>query len=267
MFPRFRLLRRCAPCLLAALGLSNAAVADNTGGAANLGVDYAFMFLMIPSPDIAAANYTIENEMDPRSTSRSAGCHIMLICWQPGRENCNSNSRWPIRRPSSWCERSRPPGEDTDATWATYGGGPGLLYEQALTEHLRLTPSLRAGVARMTNDATYNGPLANQIKDAFEGTLLNWSTYVSVVNLGLGLSYDGSLRDRASSLKADVYRVFVDSFGESNPAVKFAEQANMLALTADMIFPTSLAVAEERLDLVLLLSLNNYFGENQRTLG
>ena len=41
----------------------------------------------------------------------------------------------------------------------------------------------------------------------------------------------------------------------------------MLAIQADMIFPTDLFIGEKRLDSVLLLGSNTFFGENRRTLG
>jgi hypothetical protein len=41
----------------------------------------------------------------------------------------------------------------------------------------------------------------------------------------------------------------------------------MLAIKADMIFPTNGYIADNRLDLVLLLGTNTFFGENRDTLG
>ena len=41
----------------------------------------------------------------------------------------------------------------------------------------------------------------------------------------------------------------------------------MLALKADMVFPTPLFIKAHRIDLVLLLGANHFFGENRHTLG
>ena len=261
------LLRRCALCLTATFGLSVGIFANAADDAANLGTDYAFLFLMTLSPDFAAANYTISNEggSDVDITIARLPFHFDLMATKTRKLQLEVALAYQQTR--EVIATFPAPGENIDSKWTTYGGGLGLIYEQELTEHLRFRPSLRAGVARMDNRATYNGVLTNSIKDQLEGTLLNWETNASVINLGLGLGYDWSLRDRTSSIKADAYHVYVDSFGESNAAVKFTERANMLALKADIIFPTNFAVAEKRLDLVLLLGTNSFFGENRRTLG
>lgn len=119
----------------------------------------------------------------------------------------------------------------------------------------------------MDNHATYHGTAAEAIRELYDGTLFNWDTNAAVINLGLGLDYHWTLLGRPSSVKADVYHTIVDSFAESDAAVKFTERANMLAVKADMIFPTEFKVDERRLDLVLLLGVNDFFGENRRTLG
>jgi hypothetical protein len=141
------------------------------------------------------------------------------------------------------------------------------LYNYNITKQLKFTPSLRFGLAKLVSHASYNGVQTNLIKGLFDGTLFNWRTNASVSNLGLGLSYSWKLIDRASTVKADVYHVFVDSFNESNKAVEFAEHANMLAVKADMLFPTDFDIYDNRLDFLLLLGINNFFGENRSTLG
>jgi len=123
----------------------------------------------------------------------------------------------------------------------------GLLYEHNINQRLKFTPSVRLGLARMENEADFNGVLTNKVKDFFDEDL-NWKTNASVFMLGLGLSYNWKLLDRDS-------------------AIDFTEHANMLAVKADMVFPTDIVMHDERLDLVLLLGANNFFGENRNTLG
>ncbi len=235
--------------------------------ASEYGADYAFLSLTSLSPDFSAANYTIRN---------NDGSDVKLsILRLPYRMDLQSSPTRKLQleftlayqQDSQWVLTFPGPDEGIDATWTTLGGGLGLLFEQQLAEHLRFTPSLRSGVTKMENHATYYGVQTNLIKDTLDGTLLNWTTNASVTSLGLGLSYDWSLRDRVSSLKADVYHVRVKSFNESTSAVKFDEAANMVTLKADLIFPTRVTLADERLDLVLLFGSNIYFGENRDTLG
>ncbi|KPK49788.1 MAG: hypothetical protein AMS22_13195 [Thiotrichales bacterium SG8_50] len=265
MVTRFKILTVRTLCLFGFSGLSGTALAGNTNDVGSYGVDYAFLFLMSLSPDFAAANYTINNDN---------GADVSVSIYRlPFRVDLMANSTQKLQLEGTVAyQQTRQlvptfPGENIDSKWTNYGGSLGLLYEQQLTDHLRFTPSLRAGVAGMNNRATYNGALTNLIKDQYEGTLVNWKTNASLTSFGLGLSYDWSLRDRPSHLNADIYHVLVDSFGESNAAIKFSESANMLAIKADMIFPTNLTIAEKRLDLVLLLGTNTFFGENRDTLG
>jgi hypothetical protein len=253
--------------LLSAMCIHGTAYGANDDGAADLGVDYAFMSLMTLSPDFAAANYTIHNEggLDVDISIGRLPYHIDLM------QNIYSQLQLEIavayQRTKEVIPTFPTPGENIDAEWDTYGAGLGLLYEYSISKHLRFTPSLRIGVAKIENHASYNGALTNLFKDLYDGTLFNWETNASVLNLGLGLSYTWKFLDRHSSIKAVVYHIYVDSFDESNAAVKFSENANMLAVKADMVFPTDVTIHRDRLDFVLLLGANNFFGENRRTLG
>jgi len=254
-------------CLLLVMCLHGTAYGANDDGAADLGVDYAFMSLMTLSPDFAAANYTIHNEggLDVDISMGRLPYHLDLM------KNLEYRLQLEValayQRTKEVIPTSPTPGENVDAEWDTYGAGLGLLYINNISKQLQFTPSLRVGLAKMENHARYNGVLANLYKDLFDGVLFNWETNASVVNLGLGLSYTWKLIDRYSSIKADVYHIYVDSFAESNVAVRFSEHANMLAVKADMVFPTDVTIRGDRLDLVLLLGANNFFGENRRTLG
>lgn len=243
------------------------AYAANDEGAGDLGVDYAFLFLTTLSPDFSAANYTVTNEsgieidvsiirlpyhVDLIQNTKSHLQLELVAAYQTTKENFQFFSG---------------PDESIDAEWDTYGAGLGLLYEYNISKQLRFTPSIRIGLAKMKNDTRFNGVLSKQIKKQVDGTLFNWKTNTSLLNLGLGLSYNWKVLDRASSIKANAYHIFVDSFDESNDVVKFTEDASMLSVNADMIFPTSLTMHDERLDFVLLLGTNSFFGENRNTLG
>lgn len=254
-------------CTLTVCCISPRAYADNADGASDLGVDYAFMFLMALSPDFAAANYTIENENGPDVDVSIYRLPYQFDLLDNAQHKLKLEVSVAYQRTTEVLPTFPIPGESIDAVWTTYGGSVGLLYERALTKRLRFTPSLQLGVAKMRNEATYNGPLTNASKDTWEGTILNWNTNASVINAGLGLSYDWILASRTSHVNANLYRVVVDSYNESNPAVKFRESANMFTLDADMIFPTEMYIAHKRMDYVLLLGMNSFLGENRHTLG
>lgn len=243
------------------------AYSANDDGASDLGVDYAFLTLMTLTPNFASANYTIQNDggSDVDISVSRIPYHIDLI--DTTKYSLQFEMALAYQRTREVVSLFSTPGENIDAEWDTYGVGLGLLYEFRLTEQLLFTPSLRLGISSMENNADYNGVLTNLIKDQLDGMTFNWNTNASVLNAGLGVSYDWKLLDRPSSISANVYHIFVDSFSESNDAVKFSENANLLNLNADMLFPTDLSLLEHRVDFVLLLGANHFFGENRRTLG
>lgn len=253
--------------LLSILCMCQIAHGANNESAADQGVDYAFITLMTLSPDFAAANYTIHNDggSDVDISIGRLPYHIDLL--DTGKSSLQLEIELAYQRTGQVVATFDAPGENVDAQWYTYGAGLGLLSELHLTEQLFFTPSLRLGVARMENHADYNGALTNLIRDQFEGKTFNWKTFVSDVNLGLGISYDWKLLDRSSSISANAYHVIVDSFSESNDAVEFSESANFLSINADMVFPTDMMLLEHRVGFVLLFGTNYFFGENRRTLG
>jgi hypothetical protein len=267
MYINFNKLHRYTLFLLPVIFPGGTAYGANSDGARELGPDYAFLVLMTLSPDFAAANYTVTNE-DGTSVDISIArlpYNFDLIQNKVSRLQLEIAAAY--QRTREVIPTFTAPEENIEAEWNTYGGSLGLLYEYNFTEQLRFTPSVRIGLAKLENHANYNGVLTNLIKDQLDGIALNWNTNASILNLGLGLSYNWKLLDRTSSIKADVYHAIVDTFDESSDAVKFTEAGNMLAVKADMIFPTGLNVHGERLDLVLLLGAHEIFGENRDTLG
>ena len=257
----------CAFLLLPMIYLNSTAYGENSDGAGDLGTDYAFLFLTTLSPDFAAANYTITNDDGSEVDISIARLPYHIDLMQNKDSYLQLEITVAFQRTEEIIQTFPDSGENIDAKWDSYGGGLGLLYEYNISKHLRFTPSLRVGLATMKNDAIYNGAKTNQIKDQVDGTTFNWTTNASFLSFGLGLSYNWKILDRASSIKADVYHSILDSFNESNETVKFTEDASLLAVNADMIFPTKINMHDERLDFVLLLGANNFFGENRHTLG
>jgi hypothetical protein len=222
---------------------------------------------MTLSTDFAAANYTIHNDdgTDVDIIIRRLPFHIGLL------KDDTSDLQLEIAVAYQGTDQVIPtdpaPGENIDAVWETYGIDVGLLYELNITKNLFFTPSLRLGVTRMKNSADYNGTLTNILKDSFDNILFNWTTNTTVLNVGLGLKYRWTLLDRSSSVSADYYHINVESFNESSAAVNFNENANMITVKGDMIFPTDYTVHGDRIDLVLLLGSTSFVGENKDTLG
>ena len=267
MYTRFVNFQRCTFFLLLAICLNSAAYGGNVNDERAVGASYTYLFLLSLSPDFAAANYTITDELgqDIDISTARLPYHINLLR--------NSESTLQLEIVAAYQQTEEIiqlidlPGETIDTKWDSYGIGLGLLYEHNISKQLRFTPSVRVGVATMKNDAIYNGVNISQQTDALDGVLFNVDTNASLLTLGLGLSYNWELLDRASSIKADIYHSIVDSFNESHDAIKFTEEASMLSLKADMIFPTNINMHNERLDFVLLLGSNYFLGENRHTLG
>lgn len=240
--------------------------AANDDGAHDLGVDYAFLTLMTLSPDFAAANYTIDNGTGG-DVSVSIGrfpYHVDLLKQDEQRWQLEIALAYQTTREQLDVESTT---DHIDAEWDTYGIGLGLLYERELSDSLLFTPSLRAGVARLSNDASYQGAFIQGFASQFDGITFNWQTQATLMSLGLGLRYHWTLLDRSSRVNANLYHTRVKSFDEGNPALAFSEGANMLALNMDIVEPTESSLLGERLDLVWLFGINQFLGDNRNTLG
>jgi hypothetical protein len=246
-------------------------VASSYGGA-HAGVvngsDLAFVSMLVLSPDFAAANYTIESNetVDAVDVDIAVTRFPFLIDL---KKTAKTQLQLEVALAYLRTKETFPfglPGETITTRLVTYGAGLGLLYKYALTDRLQFAPSLRLGISNLTTSASFSDGLTpadqNVIKEAFEQT-----SNASVLNLGLGLIYNWELGGRPSSIQADVFHTIVDSFDEADNAPKFTESANMLALRADMIFPTDVAINGGHLDYVLLVGSNHFFGDNRDTLG
>lgn len=235
--------------------------------ASDYGVDYAFLTLTALSPDFAATRYKIDN-----SDGSQVDINILRL---PAHFELTTNSLSKLQlevaaayqRSQQKVQTFTTPSEYIDARWDNAGIEIGLLYERKLSQQFRFTPSLRLGATHLSNTASYHGAITNSIKDAFEGTLLNWNTDSAMLNLGLGASYHWKIMNRDSRIGANFYHFMIDSFHESNPAIRFREHANLLSIDADMIFPSHEALAGKRVDFIVLLGNNIFTGANRDTLG
>lgn len=153
---RFVNFQRCTFFLLIVICLNSTVYGENVDDERAIGATYAYLFLLALSPDFAAANYTITDELGQDlniSTSRLP-YHIDLMR--------NSGSSLQLEIVAAYQQSEEVvqviglPGETIDAKWDSYGIGLGLLYEHDISKQLRFTPSVRVGAATMKNDAIYN---------------------------------------------------------------------------------------------------------------
>lgn len=233
------------------------------------GSDLAFTSMLVLSPDFAAANYTIENEEivgDVDVDIAVTRLPFLVDLKKTAKTQLQLEIALAYLRTKEVIPIPVLPGETVTSRFVTYGAGLGLLYKHALTDRLQFAPSLRLGITNITNSASFSSGAppeeANEAKAELELT-----SKASVLNLGLGLVYNWELGGRPSSIQADVFHTVVDSFGETGNAPKFTESANMLAVRADMVFPTEWAINGGYLDYVLLAGSNHFFGDNRDALG
>jgi hypothetical protein len=236
-------------------------------GAHRLGADYAFLVLMTMSPDFSAADYTITNDQgsDVDVTISRLPLSVDLMSDPESRLYAEVSAAY--QQTEQIVETFPGPGEYIDARWITKGAKLGLVHEQKWSENVRFTQNARFGIVKLKNNADYYGPLTESIRGLYDGTLLNWEADASISTLGVGLGYTWTLLDRISNVKADLFHAIVDSFNEDNDDLKFTENATMLSVKADMIFPSGIYIYDQRIDFVLMGGWNQFFGENRHTLG
>lgn len=239
----------------------------NVDGASNLGVDYAFLSLMTLSPDFAAANYVIHDSSGSNVNIQIARLPYQFELYSHDKACLNLELSLAYQRTTEITSTFPTPGENIDSTWNTLGAGLGLLFQYPISNNLFFTPSMRLGYTDMENHANYNGVQTNAIKNLFEGKYLNWHTNARINNLGLGVGYIREESEHISSINADIFHINVNSFNESDPAVNFNENANMMSIHGDWILPTGMKMYGSRISVVYILGTNTFFGENKNTLG
>lgn len=242
--------------------ISTAAQSDS------IGADYAFLTLMTLEPEFSAARYTIDNENDDQVDIR--------ILRLPYIQNLTKNESSQLnlelafghqRAHQSFHLLPAYRDEYIDAYWTTNGISLGLLYAQKLTPRLSFTPSIRLGAAEMKNTAYYYGTFTNAIKDSLPSDLLGWTTKVSVINSTLGLDYRWHILDRLSHVTSSFSHIVASSFREGSAQASFHEKANLINVSADMIFPSHQRIKNKRIDYIVLLGSDYFVGENRHTLG
>lgn len=260
------LLRICALTILVAI---QPAAAQQSSSPKNLATDYAFLSLLTLTPDFSAANYKIEQDSVPPVTVSIAR---LPFVWDVVEVNDKTSMGFELSLGYQKTKETVPVLDDSseyvDSKWRGYGVSLGLLFDHKLNKNVTIEPKIRAGIVRLNNSASYYGEFTNSVvKPVYDGSLFNWNTKASVVSVGLGLIYDWQLGGRDSTVSTYVYHLNMDSFDESNEAVKFNAKANLASLKADVIVPTFATIYGKRLDAVLLGGSSLFFGENRDTLG
>lgn len=231
------------------------------------GADYAFLTLMTLSPDFSASNYTIENK-DGTKVHIKIGRFPHRITLAQGADSASQLEVTAAYQKTAEKASTFPlPEEFIDARWTTLGIGLGLIYEKKLNKRLSLIPSLRAGLSRIENRTNYNGDLTRELRTQLDEVLFNWRTDTALLNVGLGFRYNWKIFDRSSTLDTNIHRLAVESINEDNDNLKFSEQTNMAKFKADIVIPTNFEIENRRLDAILLLGTNYFFGKNRNTLG
>ena len=232
------------------------------------GSDYAFLFLMTMSPYFTSANYTIEDDEGIDIDLSIGRFPFSLILFENKHSFLELEAEYAYQTTKASYPTFPDPTEYVNSEWVTHGFGLGLLYNFKISTDMLLRSNIRYALGNLQNDTRYHGSLTKQIADQLqESHLFNWKSNATILNIGLGWTYFFEMLEYTSNLRVDVNRAYIDSFNEDNEGVKFNEQANMAALRTDLLFPTGIKFWEENLNLVALLGMNYFFGENRKTLG
>jgi hypothetical protein len=128
-------------------------------------------------------------------------------------------------------------------------------------------PAFDVSLARLLNDASYHGSAA-PLQPLLDGPLLNWHTsaWLATPNLGLGWSHTYA-GNRTVSVRGHVAWTWVNSFGESDPVLRFRETAGTYSARAEYLAPLGLEVAGRGLQYVVNAGYGGFFGANRDALG
>ena len=236
-------------------------------GPARLGSGYAAMINFAVAPEISTANYSVEDSLedDPElQVTRVPLRHVFepnARGWSPFIQGNLAYQTFDASFP--FLE-----GEQINGEWDALGVSVAGGYEIPLSENLTLLPVLDLGYVRLTNDATYTGPIGNTIlKPALEGLLFDWDADTWLLGLSLGFEYEKPYERFTLQSRGGITYNRIDTFSTSSDAIDFTSSVTTTNLKADFVIPTSMSVGGSPLAVVPHIGATAFLGDDRDALG
>ncbi|MEH6517879.1 MAG: Solitary outer membrane autotransporter beta-barrel domain [Halioglobus sp.] len=232
---------------------------------------YAQLVSFEAQPEIAAANFTVDND-DPELSDLDISTAKLPYY----REFGDEGRRWFIQATASYVNMEETihlqltPGlnERLDASWVGYGAlvEGGMIFP--LTENIDIATSVGAGVSRLESEMDFTTPaIEDALAPTLDGVLYNWDTLASIVRASMALRYDKEFSSWRVKSSAHLSGSYVDSFEESDRFGGFTDKAGNLGLQLDVSHPTGVEIGDYPVFLIGHLGYTHLLGANRGELG
>jgi len=235
---------------------------------AQLGPGYAQLLNLAATPDISAAHY----ELTGGDTRPSID--VLRIPFEASWRALSNDSDlyWRIAAGHLQVEDDFqvgvPPGDAgaISTKWSATSLTGGVAIKIRLASELTLEPGIDLSAAQLDNRASYSGA-ATSLQPLLDRLLFNWRTSASLVTPNLGLEWKMATPERTVKVRGHLAWSWISSFGESDPLLKFHENAGVYSIRAEHVAPTGVQLGERPLHWVAFGGYAGFFGDNRNALG
>lgn len=233
-----------------------------------IGTIYGHIISFVSVPDIAASNLETGHGDDKETLNVfKIPFHYKLDTHGDWDLTFRGNFNYSSLKQNNAVE-ALPEGEQIKSEWETYSGSIGMLAEYPLAAGFSFAPAFDLGIARLENNATYNGETANAVwKPLLEGILLDWNTNATFVNAVLGLNYKYINQRYDLDIRSRYSHAYIDSFNESKDFTGFIENTDTVTINADFTHPMNMSLDEYPLSGVVHLDHTKIIGPNRDSIG
>jgi len=255
-------------CLLAPTAVAAQSVRDVVA-ASRLGAGYAQLINLGATSDISSSNLDV-SDGDSRSSIDILRLPYSAAFWSLTPDTDLywrvSGNYLRMKDSTDTSLLGNGPGSIT-SRWSAYSVTGGLSARRRLGNGFTVEPAFDAGVARLLNDANYSGGAA-VLQPLLDGVLVNWHTNAWMATPSVGLGWSRTFaQTRTVNIRAHVAWTWVNSFGESDPVLRFRETAGTYSVRAEYVAPLGMAVAGRALNYVTEAGYGGLFGGSRDALG
>lgn len=160
------------------------------------------------------------------------------------------------------------PNEQIKSTWRAYAISLGLGVEIPITKRLYVEPFVFIGYSRLKNDATYSGPVSeNLFQPALDGLLFNWSLDAIAYGGSIAVGYKFAVRRLDVNLRARISRTEIQAYHINGDFATFHTSLTTIRSEAELAHPLPIALYGRHLSLVALLANTTFVGPDADALG
>lgn len=251
-------------CALVAWPASGQALRDIVAGA-RLGSGYAQMLSLAATPDVSAASYRV------KSAGSDPDLDVLRLPYEArwGSLTAGSDVYWRVAGGYLTLQDDLSVLDDSgtiSSKWSAFSVSGGVAAKIGLGQGFIVEPALDVGVARLLNDAQYQGT-ASILQPGLDNLLFNWHSNAWLVTPNVALEWSSASESRRISVRGHVAWSWIGSFDESDSVIRFDETAGAYSVRAEYAAPTGARVLDRPLDWVVFTGYAGFFGPNRDALG